>query len=237
MKYIRPLLICALSACGSSVFAADLPPTPTAAQSFAARPYSWSGFYLGGQVGYGRDTAKRNLQTPAGNVLAEWNDSTGGVIGGVYSGYNWQLGALVLGVESDFEGSNLNKVSGPTLGLYSRSKIAWQASLRSRIGVAVDRTMLYVTGGLADASLEQSIYDAGHSAAFTTNRLGYTVGGGLEHAVTDNIVGRIEYRYTGFGAGNNALNVLNWVGVTGNYYQRRVTEQGVRFGLAYKFGN
>jgi outer membrane immunogenic protein len=236
MKYLRPLLSCTLIAYASTALAADLAPVPGVSPSFVAPAYSWSGFYIGGQVGYARDTTKSQLQTPAGNVLAGWNDSAGGIIGGVYSGYNWQLGGLVLGLESDFEGSNLNKVSGPVIGLYSGSKLDWQASLRTRIGFAADRTLFYLTGGLADASLGHTLFDAGHSAFFSTNRLGYTVGGGVEQAVTYNLVGRIDYRYTNFGAGNNALNYLNWIGVTGNLYTRHVTEQGLRFGLAYKFG-
>jgi outer membrane immunogenic protein len=236
MKYLRPLLSCALIACASTALAADLPPQPGGPPPFVAPAYSWSGFYIGGEVGYARDTTKSQLQTPAGNVLASWNDSAGGVIGGVYSGYNWQLGGLVLGLESDFDGSNLNKTAGPVIGLYSGSKLAWQASLRTRIGIAVDRTLFYVTGGLADAGLGHTLYDAGHSVSFSTNRLGFTAGGGVEHAVTDNLIGRIDYRYTDFGAGNNALNYLNWIGVTGNLYARHVTEQGLRFGLAYKFG-
>jgi outer membrane immunogenic protein len=236
VKNLRSLLSCALIACSSTALAADLTPVPGAATSFVAPAYSWSGFYLGGQVGYARDTTKSQLQTPAGNVLAVWSDAASGVIGGVYSGYNWQLGRLVLGLESDFEGSSLNKISGPSIGLYSGSKLAWQASLRTRIGFAADRTLFYVTGGLADAGLEHTLFDAGHSVSINTNRLGFTAGGGVEHAVTDNLVGRIDYRYTDFGAGNNVLNYLNWVGVTGNLYVRHVTEQGLRFGLAYKFG-
>jgi len=233
MKYLRPLLGCALMVCVSGAFAADLAPV---SQPLAKQAYSWSGFYIGGQVGYGRDTAHSQLQTPAGNVLASWNGSAGGIVGGAYSGYNWQLGGLVLGLESDFEASNLNKVSGPVIGLYSGSNLGWQASLRTRIGFAADRTLFYVTGGLADASLRHTLSDASHSASFSTNRLGYALGGGIEHAITDHLVGRIDYRYIDFGAGNNALNYLNWIGVTGNFYARHVTEQGVRLGLAYKFG-
>jgi outer membrane immunogenic protein len=236
VKNLRSLLSCALIASASTALAADLAPVPGAPPPFVAPAYSWSGFYLGGQVGYSRDTTKSQLQTPAGNVLAVWSDAASGVIGGAYSGYNWQLGVLVLGVEGDIEGSNLNKAAGPVIGLYSGSKLSWQASLRSRVGFAVDRTLFYVTGGLADAGLGHTLYDAGHSVSFNTNRLGYTLGGGVEYAVTDHLVGRIDYRYTNFGAGNNVLNYLNWAGVTGNVYQRQVTEQGLRFGLAYKFG-
>ena len=237
MKCLAPLSG-ALVVCTSSAIAADLPPAPGIAQPMVTPAYSWSGYYIGGQVGYARDSTKSQLQTPAGAVLAVWNYTANGVIGGAYSGYNWQLGGLVIGVESDVEGSNLNKTSGPVIGLYSGSKLDWQVSLRTRVGFAADRTLFYFTGGLADASLGHSLYDASHSVSFTTNtnRLGYTVGGGIEHAVTDNLVGRIDYRYTDFGAGNNVLNYLNWVGVAGNLYQRHVTEQGLRFGLAYKFG-
>jgi outer membrane immunogenic protein len=230
------MLSCASIACVSAALAADLPPTPVVSQPFVAPAFSWSGFYIGGEVGYARDTTKSQLLTPAGNVLGSWDYVANGVIGGAYSGYNWQLGSLVLGVESDIEGSNLNKTAGPVIGLYSGSKLGWQVSLRSRLGIAVDRTLFYFTGGLADASLEHSLNDAGHSVSFNANRLGYTLGGGVEYAITNNVIGRIDYRYTNFGAGNNVLNYLNWAGVTGNLYQRHVTEQGLRFGVAYKFG-
>jgi outer membrane immunogenic protein len=175
VKNLRSLLGCALIACASTALAADLPPVPGAPPPLVAPAYSWSGFYLGGQVGYARDTTKSQLQTPAGNVLAAWNDTASGVIGGAYSGYNWQLGVLVLGIESDVEGSNLNKAAGPVIGLYSASKLSWQASLRSRLGFAVDCTLFYLTGGLADAGLGHTLFDAGHSVSFSTNRLGYTL--------------------------------------------------------------
>jgi outer membrane immunogenic protein len=234
MNCIRHVVAWAFVACFSTAsLAADLAPVSPPA---VAPAYSWSGFYIGGQIGYARDATVSQLQTPAGAVLANWSFPANGIIGGVYSGYNLQLGGLVFGLESDFEGTNLNRAAGPIIGLYSGSKVGWQLSFRTRVGFAVDRTLFYVTGGLADASLQHSLYDAGHFAAYTTNRLGYTAGGGIERAVIDNLVGRIDYRFTDFGAGNNALNYLNWIGVTGNVYQRHVTEQGLRFGLAYKFG-
>ena len=103
--------------CSSSVFAADLPPSPGIAQPIVSPAYSWSGFYLGGQVGYARDSTRSQLQTPVGAMLSVWSYTADGVIGGAYSGYNWQLGGLVIGIESDLEGSNLNRISGPVIWL------------------------------------------------------------------------------------------------------------------------
>jgi hypothetical protein len=55
-----------------------------------------------------------------GNELAKLErGAAGGLIGGAYSGYNWQIGGVVLGLESDFEGSSLSKVSGPVIALYT----------------------------------------------------------------------------------------------------------------------
>jgi hypothetical protein len=90
---------------------------------------------------YGRDTANNELQTPAGNVIAGWNGSPDEIVGGANSGHNWQLGELVLGLESDFERSKLDKVSGPVIGLYSGSKLGCKPHLRNQIGSAVDRTL------------------------------------------------------------------------------------------------
>jgi outer membrane immunogenic protein len=218
-----------------AVLAADLPANAPSL-IHVAPVYSWSGFYVGAQVGYARDNSSRHMDSPAGVELANWGGSVSGAVGGLYTGYNWQWSSFVFGVEADFEASGLKKSSGPVIGLYDTADIKWQGSLRGRLGYAADRALFYVTGGLADASIDHTLYDASHSLSFTSNRLGLALGAGAESAFTDNLIGRIEYRYTDFGAGSNALNYLNWIGVTGNFYNRRVTEQAVRFGLSYKFG-
>jgi outer membrane immunogenic protein len=160
--------------------------------AYVASIYSWSGLYFGGQVGYAQDSIRTTMSTPAGVALANWSGAGGGIVGGLYSGYNWRIGGFVFGVDSDVEGSSLNKSLGPVIGLYDATAINWQASLRARLGFAVDRALFYVAGGLADASLKQSLFDAGNSTPFNANRLGYTVGGGVDYAVTDNLVGRID---------------------------------------------
>jgi outer membrane immunogenic protein len=153
MQLVRLILSCALFADVTIALAADLTPDPGGSRAIVTPAYSWSGYYLGAQIGYARDSTNSQLQTPAGAVLAVWNYNADGVVGGAYSGYNWQLGGFMIGVESDAEGSNLNKTAGPVIGLYSGSKIDWQVSLRTRVGFAVDRSLFYFTGGLADAVL------------------------------------------------------------------------------------
>src|ERR1700755_1436377 len=94
----------------TSAGAADM----TARPAYAPQPpaYSWSGFYIGGNVGYGWGTAKDDATestTMSGVVTRSTTTSNSqdmnGVIGGVQAGYNYQFGTWVWGWETDFQGS------------------------------------------------------------------------------------------------------------------------------------
>ena len=99
----------ALTANSISAFATDLPPCmPTKVPPpLPAEPsYSWSGFYVGGHLGYlwGRTRVEED------GVIVEDDARTNGVVGGILAGYNWQFGAAVFGVEGDFGWSNARGV-------------------------------------------------------------------------------------------------------------------------------
>jgi outer membrane immunogenic protein len=102
---------------------------------------------------------------PAGGALcAAGSDSNklNGVIGGLQAGYNWQTGSLLVGIETDIQASGqegdrifstgfpVNPTLPPALveATYTQ-KLQWLGTARGRIGFATDRTLLYVTGGLA----------------------------------------------------------------------------------------
>jgi outer membrane immunogenic protein len=117
------IAIAAIALIGTPVLAADLnkpvykaPPPPP------APVYNWTGWYVGGNVGYswGRANADVNYFAPAVVTTAGCNDpftegalcingsntvDMNGVIGGIQAGYNWQNGNYLLGVETDFQGS------------------------------------------------------------------------------------------------------------------------------------
>jgi outer membrane immunogenic protein len=127
--------------------------------------------------------------------------SKNGLSYGLLSGYNYQVGQLVLGVEGDFRGWTVGKirytaVTGDFLTAHSK----WGGSIRGRPGYATDRALLYVTGGAAFVSDETSIPFTGISIGGDGTRWGWTVGGGLDPAITNNWFTGIEYRYSQYEA-------------------------------------
>jgi outer membrane immunogenic protein len=202
--------------------------------------YDWSGFYVGvfGGGGYGNHNLNNGLG-PAGLANFTINyDSTGG-LGGVEGGYNWQSGNIVLGVEADgfwsgIKGSDVGQFYAGTLpiGSIDATSLRDGATFRARGGIAVDRLLLFFTGGWAYGNFQHTNTDPVFGIdQFNTHRSGLAAGGGIAYAVTDNLIGKFEYRYYDFG--NYArLNPLN-----GQIpYTVDNTYSVVTLGLDFKFG-
>ena len=199
-----------------------------------ASVYDWSGFYVGLQAGYGWS----RVDQPYGDVgepfIFPQDDADGdGWLGGVHVGYNKQYGSWVLGLEGDFEASNIDGDDGAPLEVdhLNGFEFKWLGSVRGRVGYALDRTLLYGTGGYA--FMRGSAYAVGgdepveesHSATFH----GWTIGAGAEYAFTDNLTARLEYRYTDFGAKR--------ISFPFHVYDVEVDPSfhAVRLGVSYKF--
>jgi outer membrane immunogenic protein len=173
--------------------AADLPVQPPI---YAPPPFSWTGIYLGGQIGYAWDNNNASLVFP--RVLLSglnFNNSPQGVIGGAHVGYNLQINQWVLGVEGSVDGTSLSKtvivsVADTPLMVISRADV--QGSIRARAGVAFDRALIYATGGAAFTSITNSYSAFPPNPGFllqdsiSKTRAGWTVGGGIDYAVTNN---------------------------------------------------
>lgn len=167
-------------------YAADVvyeePPAP-AAPLETPPVNTWSGPYAGISLGYG---FSGRTETPAVDV------NSSGFIGGAFAGYNFQNGMFVYGGEADLNWSGL---SGDNAGVEVDGGL--DSSLRARLGVAVtDDVLVYGTGGAAFGSLKVS--DAAGSDRQTA--VGWTAGAGVDVKMTENIFGRVEYRYTDFGS-------------------------------------
>jgi outer membrane immunogenic protein len=224
----------------STAFAADLPAPAYKAPVVAPVLFSWTGCYVGGQVGYawGRDSDNEVFTaTGAASPFSPASAATpnGAKVGG-YLGCNYQTGAFVFGVEGDGEWANLKASTtfsntGAAPDFYN-TKVDAQGSFRGRIGYAFDRVLLYATGGVAFANIDQQDV-VGATGVFTDNsttRTGWTVGGGLDYAFTNNLIGRVEYRYADFGTFSYVPAVFP--AFTENH---KFTENAVRLGLAWKF--
>ncbi|KRB19911.1 outer membrane protein [Mesorhizobium sp. Root172] len=205
-----------------------------AADAISAEPatvHDWSGVYVGGQIGYGfgRTDAAYNLpNTPT--IRGSQNYDTDGFLGGIQLGYNYQINSTVLGVEADFSGADIkghsdeiNVGGGDTYD----TKVDWFGTLRARAGYAFDRTLIYGTGGLAFGSVENQYLNGPLSGFSEKNtKVGWTIGAGLEQAITDHWSAKFEYQYIDlrdqtidYGANSNTTfdNTFNTVRIGMNY--------------------
>lgn len=199
-----------------------LAPATLAADIDEPATFDWTGPYIGLQAGYGwgENDVQWDLAPPALvnqrgasdplllDPLSDGSIAMDGILGGLHTGYNWQMDGLVLGIEGDAE---LAGMKGDT-DIYlaegdedpngrAEQDVDWLASLRLRAGFAADRALLYVTGGLAASGAEQELV-LGHGIYKTQNDetlWGWTLGGGMEYALTADLSARLEYRYTDLG--------------------------------------
>lgn len=165
------------------------PPAPQPAPVVSAPIADWSGPYAGVHLGYG--FSGEVDYGPFDN-----NISTDGFIGGAFGGFQMQDGMFVYGIEGDV---NYNDASGRDDFLHSRSRL--DGSIRGRVGVAVtDDVLIYGTAG--GAAERRRLTDEFTGVRDTNVMLGYTVGAGVDAKLTDQVFGRIEYRYTDYGSEN-----------------------------------
>jgi len=198
----RILIVGALAlATAAPAFAADLPPPaappPRAPAAYipAPPPFSWTGFYIGLNAGgaFGSST----WTTPVGSISSF--DVSGGLAGGQIGG-NYQIGQFVIGVEGDGDWQNVRGATANGIcGIAAIGGCAvasnWLATIRGRAGFAADRALFYITGGGAFTNVKPSTgalpYGGGSEA-------GWTAGGGIEYAITDNWTAKVEYLYASF---------------------------------------
>ena len=154
----------------------------------------------------------------------------GFVLGG-FAGFNYQWGAFVAGVEADAEwadasDSNYSAALRTARGSFDMN---WDGSIRGRFGAAFDRFLVYATGGaaFADADVRGGPL-GGPIGGFSDTNWGWTVGAGVEGAITNNILARVEYRYSDYGTFSGAV-------ANGQHKSADLTTSVIRAGIAYKF--
>lgn len=204
----------ALIASANAALAGDLGPTVTG-WPFEAPPaypttkmYDWSGFYIGLNGGGALGDINWTSVPDATSGTANGN---GGLFGGT-AGYNLQTGErYVVGLEADIDWSGISGTvstappaavaAGCSFGGANNCefKIPWLATARLRFGYSFDAftpvaIMPYVTGGVAITRLNADIAGAPYGWE-GQNTLGWTVGGGVEVAITGEWRAKVEYLY------------------------------------------
>src|SRR6476660_6965610 len=182
------LLFTAATGFSLSAVAADLPGRMEPVAPVAYVPaFSWTGFYLGGELGWIQTNPKYAtgaLLLGAPFLVTSGSDKNG-LTYGVLGGYNYQVGQQVLGVEGDFQGWTVGQMRYTAVtGDFLTARSKWGGSVRGRLGYAADHALLYVTGGAAFVSNETSIPSTGITIGGDDTRVGWTVGAGFDYAFT-----------------------------------------------------
>ena len=203
-KSIRSLIAAATLIAGPAM-AADMGVPLKAPPAPIAPPFSWTGFYLGGNVGAGWSN---------GNVTdtlfgVNWNGNNNNnatFVGGGQVGFNYQFNSIVIGVEGDFDwfANNNNSAAVTAFGttVTGSNNGRWLTTLTGRLGYAWDHVLLYGKGGgawVGSNNFTVTNVATGASVAFNNNNTntGWTAGGGLEWAFANNWTARVEYDYVG----------------------------------------
>jgi len=252
------------SVLGGSALAADLgspvykaPPAPFVA------PYSWTGCYIGGNVGGGWGDQSSSLAPgtdapfwipafSAGAAPSAFSYNTEGVIGGGQIGCNYQTGSFVWGVEADFDGANITgsesistAIAPFVPGTFSSSqKLDYLGTVRGRLGFTpADRWLVYATGGLAYGETKYNLNfafpgtDDFQSISASNTSTGWTAGGGVEWAFWSNWSLRAEYLYVDLGDSTfTSVPSGRAANLASNLTEKFENKYNiVRLGLNYKF--
>ncbi len=254
--------------------AADLPTRKEApAPVYVPPPFSWTGFYIGVNAGglWSTGNTKVNAFFPTTSIFYSnyYGNSLGtgasGFIGGGQAGYNFQSGAAVFGIETDFDGTSASK-SKSTIGspftvpfatsatgtdyftTNASSRLNWLGTTRARVGFVAtpdNRLMIYGTGGVAygGGNAHASAYDfdnlLGYYGSKSNDRVGWTIGAGAEYAITNNVTLKGEYLYYNLGSTTTTISPLSgYLGnPVGSWITAKSTYEGsiFRAGVNYKF--
>lgn len=184
---MKKILLSSVALLGLTVgaVAADLPSRRAPAPVVSLPVFTWTGFYLGVNAGYGWSDSNDVVI----NGVRFNSNNDGGFVGGGQLGFNYQMGAIVIGLEGDLQWADLGGRSLVVNGVRVDSSNDWFGTIRGRAGVAVDRALIYATGGFA----------------FTDGDGGWALGGGLEYAFTNNLSAKIEGLYVSVDNGNNVV--------------------------------
>ncbi len=240
------LTLTSIAAFAGPAVAADLPARAyTKAPAPVAAAFSWTGCYVGGEIGYKSASSNQTWANSGSVRLPDGTPITGtlrpsGAIGGVTVGCNYQFAAnWVAGIEADYSWTDLRSSATllPPANVLHTFEIRERsfATARARLGYTIDHWLFFVTGGAAWARVDAS--DSNLSTPGGTlfqsagqTYTGWTVGGGLEYAITRNWLVKAEYLYADLGTNRISLRTA-----LGGDADVSLKQHVGRVGVNYKF--
>jgi len=185
MKRIARVAALLATIAAGAAAAADIPRPSYYTAPAPLSAYSWTGPYLGGNLGYEWGTTSNNPTRPSGFA------------GGVEGGYNFQSGQLVLGGEADLQLSGANDTFAPW-----KFSNPWFGTVRGRAGYVFSNFLIYGTAGFALGELQAQTF--GLTSESHTN-VGWVAGAGIEACFAANWSAKIEYLYVDLASNTYAL--------------------------------
>ena len=198
--------------------------------SFAAPTYNWTGFYVGGALGAGTAVHDLGVDLGGGGALDLNGIGSEGVLGEASIGYDYDFGSWVAGVQLDGSYSGIrSKLDIPGGSIKLDNDYGFDAL--ARVGAKVNEsTLAYVIGGYSYQHFDLHASDP-VGDIIDWNKSGFTVGGGLETAVSSNMTVGLEYRYSQFGK----KDFSSEFGAPDGTLTDKASFQTVRIGAKYKF--
>lgn len=236
----------------------------------AVAPFSWTGFYVGATAGAGWTKADTGLSAvngavplyfpadiPGLNAIGSPGLSATTPIVGAKAGYNQQWGSFVAGIEGDISWFHFNRTAATsgnpfltfpagTTAFSTSVSTNWLATIRPRVGYAVEKALFYATGGVALGDVRYSNSYVGFSplgagfefeaASVSQTRIGWTAGAGIDYAITPNWVVSGEYLHVDLGSVSTSALVTTGNAATATFNVSAKLRSDIgRLGLAYKF--
>ncbi|MFS8036999.1 outer membrane protein [Xanthobacter sp. AM11] len=223
----------ALAALSAPAAAADLA-TKYPVKAVAVPVFSWTGFYIGANVGYGGDSFTYDVDYFGLPVAAASITSSGFFVGGQI-GYNYQFANnVVLGLETDLQWSDISgTVDASVLGLpvlSAGSSVDYFGTIRARLGYAIDRFLPYITGGVAYGKTGTDVSVLGVPLfSESSTSWGWTIGAGGEFAITNNWTFKAEYLYVDLGSSDVDATLVAPGVVIGNDSKFHTFKAGVNY--------
>ena len=203
--------------------------------------YDWTGFYIGGNGGWGQSRNCFDFAPTLGGVFVGdgCRERSGGLVGGQI-GYRWQASQWVFGVEAQGDWADLSsqRISLINPLFSTRTKTDGIGLFTGQIGYAWNQALFYVKGGAAVTSNRFSVLEnvfGTEVAAASSTRWGGTVGVGLEYGFTPNWSMAVEYDHLFMGNANNSFSVANPV-IAGALNRISQDVDMVTLRVNYRFG-
>jgi len=196
--------------------AADAP-VPSSRAAPVVPGYSWSGFYIGAQGGFGW----------LRNQGADFN----GGFAGATVGANWQMSSIVVGVEAEGAWADIGRTTA-TGPIGANADVQAFGSITGRLGLALDNFLIYGKGGFAAANNKIGVTVPGVAASDSRTHTGYTAGGGVEYGFTPNWSAKAEYLFAHYNSENYFAGILPPAGVASGSFDVHTMKAGIN----YRFG-